>query len=282
MSISRKDKILGSLIGFAIGDAMGATTEFMTQEDIKVKYGRVDNIVGGGWLGLKRGEVTDDTQMMMCIINALMANDPIMSSEAPYEGHRIIKEIRWNFIDWLRSCPRDVGDSCREGITLMINENIHQAKYDDECLGNGSLMRALPFALIGRKDFNLMQGRMTHNNIECDMYIEYYTLIVNGMIHGSEKFGVTEELKLNDPRGNVHDTFNNALFWTLRNKSFEDAIICAVNHGGDADTIAAITGGLAGAIYGYDNIPVKWVSQLNADVVDKLSRFADHIERNYF
>lgn len=282
MSISKKDKILGSLIGFAIGDAMGATTEFMNQEEIKLKFGKLDNIVGGGWLRLKQGDVTDDTQMMMCIINALMANDPISAPDVPYESHRIIKDIRWNFIDWLRSCPQDVGNACREGISLMANENIYQARYDDECLGNGSLMRALPFALIGRKDFNLMQGRMTHNNIECDMYIEYYTAFIWGLLHTDKPPEFKEDIVIEEPKGNVHSTFNNALYWTLKSKSFEDAIVCAVNHGGDADTIAAITGGLAGTIYGYDNIPERWITQLNADVVDKLARFADYVERNYF
>lgn len=281
MSTSKKDKILGSLIGFAIGDAMGATTEFMTQEDIKTKYGKVDNILGGGWLGLRPGEVTDDTQMMICIINALLVNDSLSASECPSEGHRIIEDIRWNFIDWLRSCPPDVGGTCGRAINAMIEKGVHFASYDENALGNGSLMRALPFALIGRKDFNIAQGRMTHNNLECDMYIEYYTMIVNGLIHGFDKFGVTEELKLNDPRGNAHDTFNNALFWAVNTDSFEDSITCAVNHGGDADTIAAITGGLTGAIYGYDKIPKKWVETLNSSVVDKLARFADYVERNY-
>lgn len=49
------NKVLGSLLGFAIGDAMGATTEFMTQDEISHKYGKVNDIIGGGWLNLKAG-----------------------------------------------------------------------------------------------------------------------------------------------------------------------------------------------------------------------------------
>ena len=63
MSKNRYDGILGALYGFAIGDAMGATTEFMDEHQIKAKYGQVDNIVGGGWLKLEAGQVTDDTQI---------------------------------------------------------------------------------------------------------------------------------------------------------------------------------------------------------------------------
>lgn len=61
MNTSLKDKVRGSLFGFAIGDAMGATTEFMSTKSIKLKYGMVDQIIGGGWLNLKAGKVTDDT-----------------------------------------------------------------------------------------------------------------------------------------------------------------------------------------------------------------------------
>mgnify|MGYP002521611381 CR=1 FL=1 len=69
-----KDKVLGSLIGFAIGDAMGATTEFMNKEAIKEQYGELRDIIGGGWLHLMPGQVTDDTQMTLCIIDTFLEN----------------------------------------------------------------------------------------------------------------------------------------------------------------------------------------------------------------
>lgn len=66
-----QSKIKGALYGFAIGDAMGATTEFMSEIEIKEKYGEVRDIIGGGWLNLKPGEVTDDTQMTLCVCEAI-------------------------------------------------------------------------------------------------------------------------------------------------------------------------------------------------------------------
>ncbi|MDU7926137.1 MAG: ADP-ribosylglycohydrolase family protein, partial [Finegoldia magna] len=63
MNADYKDRIKGALYAFAIGDSMGATTEFMTEEEITAKYGRITDIVGGGCLDLKAGECTDDTDM---------------------------------------------------------------------------------------------------------------------------------------------------------------------------------------------------------------------------
>lgn len=67
-----KDHVAGAVYGFAIGDSVGATTEFMSKDEIKSQYGEVTKQLGGGWLSLKPGEVTDDTQMMLCVMDALM------------------------------------------------------------------------------------------------------------------------------------------------------------------------------------------------------------------
>lgn len=68
------------------------------------------------------------------------------------------------------------------------------------------------------------------------------------------------------PTGYVVDSFAAALHCIYTTESFEAAVIKAVNLGGDADTIGAITGGLAGALYGYAAIPERWHGQLDATV----------------
>ena len=61
------DRALGAYLGFACGDALGATVEFMSPKQIQKRYGVHNEIIGGGWLGLKAGEVTDDTQMALAL-----------------------------------------------------------------------------------------------------------------------------------------------------------------------------------------------------------------------
>jgi ADP-ribosyl-[dinitrogen reductase] hydrolase len=63
----------GALLGVAIGDALGATLEFMTREEIKKKYGLHRDITGGGCWHLSPGEVTDDTDMTLCVAKGILA-----------------------------------------------------------------------------------------------------------------------------------------------------------------------------------------------------------------
>lgn len=262
-----RDKIKGSLYGFAIGDSMGATTEFMNPEEIKKKYGIVNNIIGGGWLNLRVGDVTDDTQMSICIMDA-MINSKTLGS--------VKKQIIKNFIKWYDGKPKDVGNQCAKGIESLKQNKF--VKNDQHALGNGSLMRALPFALTGNSALNVWQGNLTHNNGICESYILEYTDAIRGLLKDEVPISALTFEKMN-PTGCVINTFNNAMYYLTKSKTFDEAIIGAVNDGGDADTIAAITGSLVGARFGYNAIPINWKRRLNANVRYKLDLFADYITK---
>jgi len=66
------ERALGAYLGFAAGDALGATVEFMTRREIETAYRTHETIVGGGWLRLAPGQVTDDTEMAMCVGRAVL------------------------------------------------------------------------------------------------------------------------------------------------------------------------------------------------------------------
>src|ERR1039458_9652289 len=87
----------GSFIGLAIGDALGAPVEFMTAGEINAKYGVLKEIIGGGWLRLKPGQVTDDTEMALCIARAVVTT-----------GGWSLSGIADNFSAWLKGKPVDV------------------------------------------------------------------------------------------------------------------------------------------------------------------------------
>lgn len=262
---TKKNKIAGAVYGFAIGDAMGATTEFMTEGQIKATFGKVTDIVGGGWLGLKPGDVTDDTQMTMCVMDAMIASGG--------EINAFKKFCIDNFIEWYKSNPPDVGGQCARGIQALMCGTLAGSTTS---AGNGSLMRALPCALLDWKEHNMVQGWLTHLNRECVDAINQYHGIIQDALSDDYKwwqFNVsTRNMMLREPTGYVKNTMNNALVWA-HEPTFEECIIGAVNHGGDADTIAAIAGSMSGARFGYDAIPKKWVDKLDPQVKMKLDEF---------
>ena len=70
------------------------------------------------------------------------------------------------------------------------------------------------------------------------------------------------ELKDIRSTGYVIDTLEASLWCVFNTTNYKDAVLKAVNLGDDTDTVGAITGGLAGIIYGYDTIPSEWLEVL--------------------
>ena len=266
MNSDYKDRIKGALYAFAIGDSMGATTEFMTEEEIHKKYDKITDIVGGGWLDLKAGECTDDTDMSICVMNSLMEND----------SDNFEKNTMKLFVEWYNTHPRDIGNQCRRAIEHYIQYEIF-IEEDDTALGNGSLMRALPCALLDNEnseELNIKQGKLTHNNEMCDNILLEYTQIIRDNING--KNHELKDTQLLKPSGYIVNTFNNAIHWAKEN-SVEDCIINAVNHGGDSDTIAAIAGSISGSIHGYSTIPERWIAILDERTRNVLDEFIKYL-----
>lgn len=267
------NQVMGSLIGFAIGDAMGATTEFMEESEIKRIYGMVDHIVGGGWLNLTPGEVTDDTQMMMCV------------AESCWDRNFLIGCCD-RFQEWFGRGPKDVGGACREAIThswgKTPSEWMKASKDRQEAsgyysYGNGAVMRALYPILLGKNTWAKDQGRLTHNNVISDRGIKLYAQTVNLALKGEKPlFSWLSPLPMS-PTGHVKNSVLNSIYWVSTTSDFREAILGAVNHGGDADTIAALTGGIAGALYGFDSIPREWVSELDHSIVKRLGELAEKV-----
>src|ERR1035437_167778 len=99
------DKALGAYLGFAIGDALGATVEFMRPREIALQYGVHRDIIGGGWLKLARGQVTDDTPMSLALGRALLQGGKLALRRQASGDEALLRSIGQAFVQWLQGKP---------------------------------------------------------------------------------------------------------------------------------------------------------------------------------
>jgi ADP-ribosyl-[dinitrogen reductase] hydrolase len=267
------DKIKGGLIGFAIGDAMGVATEFMSPEEIKDRYGVVKDILGGGVFGFKRGETSDDTDMTIAVAKGIIAN-----STNP------IEEIGKLFLKWKASNPKDIGITIASTFRNYKGDWVKAAEATHAQLGqsggNGTLMRCLPIAFaysdINKMDeVSILQSKMTHQEDSASEACVLYNRIARRLLQDEDlKSAIAAEIENTQydidysqepdclPSGYVVHSLKWVFYWLLNKERFLDVVIGAVNMGGDSDTIAAIAGGLKGVEVGYSNLPYKQIDRL--------------------
>lgn len=275
------DRALGAYLGFACGDALGATVEFMSPKQIQKRYGVHRDIIGGGWLALDAGQVTDDTQMSLALGQAII----------DHQGWNL-QAVADNFVAWLQSDPPDVGNTCRRGITrYRDNGELFGLPRDDDA-GNGACMRNLPVVLstLNRPDcfklWSLQQSHITHNHPLSNAATLTLGRIVNRLIKGRDIAACKQEAeRLIGEYGEfayapypgkasayIVDTVQTVLHYFFTTDSFESCLIATVNQGGDADTTGALVGMLAGAKYGVGQIPERWLTRLDRHVVAQIRK----------
>ena len=269
------DRTLGAYLGFAVGDALGATVEFMMPGEIQHAYGMHRDMIGGGWLKLKPGQVTDDTQMALALGQAIVASggwNPRAAADA--------------FVGWLKSRPVDVGNTCRRGIQRYMAEGTLAGPPNEGDGGNGACMRNLPLAIAlldddaGFAGATLEQCHLTH----CHPLSDAATLALGNMARSLLRGGgikacreVANRLVAEHPvfrfdpypgraSGYIVDTVQTVLFHFFHTDSFESCVTAVVNRGEDADTTGALAGMLAGAAYGVTDIPGYWLKKLDATI----------------
>jgi len=306
------EQVIGALIGVAVGDALGAPVERMSAEAIAATHGRVTQMLGGGWLKLKPGEITDDTEMTLCVAKAIMQEAQDNGKEAPMTKERlrdIGARLGMLFFDWLDGNPF-CGVTCRDVIIYAYNNwfNTDTHPYDaytdaaykyhtrsgEKSGGNGSLMRTVYPGLF-YDDMNTacsvayMQSRLTHYDPEAALCCEVYTKMVyfalRHTIDATKRYIRLQRNVLvskgflpteGKPDGYVKNSLRVLFDAILTTNTFTDAVLYAVNLGGDADTNGAIVGGLAGAMYGINSIPNDWYFALDEKVLEDLNEAAAH------
>ncbi len=292
-----QDRFRATLLGLAVGDALGAPLEFMHAREIAERFGTVRDMIGGGWLNVAPGEVTDDTQMMLCLAESL-------AQRSTFDPDDVVSK----FIIWFDTHPKDMGNTTQAVLTLIKNEaNWRSAArkahdlLEGKSAGNGSLMRVAPIGLLFHQNENLLieasftSSKLTHwDDLAAESCVAF-NLILADLLHGfgpdeaiqnavdkmlprNEEVAETlENVRDKDfeelaPTGFVLDTLEAALWHLLHAETFENALIRAVNMGGDADTIGAVTGALAGAYFGLGAIPARWLETLqDREIIEELA-----------
>lgn len=297
------ERAIGAVVGSAVGDALGAPFEFGPEGAFSARFPAPDSddeMCGGRcW---EPGEATDDTQMAVLVADSLLDR-----------GGLDLPDVFERFRHWAASGPKDIGLQTEAVLTDDAPWDLAAALYFQtagRAAGNGSLMRAAPaavyFARQGRSatmDAARRIAALTHGDRAAwegtAVYHELIRLALNGhdplrvlpevveLIHPDHRsrYAVVLDADWHPDRATE---FNGAVWpclgsavWALRTTTgFEHSLRAAVDLGGDTDTVAAVTGGLAGAVYGLGAVPRRWTEPLHVPIpgcAGRVLRLADLI-----
>ena len=249
-----------AIYGLAVGDALGVPFEFKKRGTFTC-----NGMTGYGTWNQAPGTWSDDTSMTLATLDSIKERGCIDP-----------EDMRRRFCDWLfRGAYTAGGETFDVGTTTRIALEQGSGLDDYHANGNGSLMRMLPLAFTEATDDEIRAvSAITHaHNLSTDACVEYVHL-ARQLIRG--KSFVRDEIK-NRPvddiqsTGFVLHTLEASVWCLLTTDSYEEAVLTAVNLGDDTDTTAAVVGGLAGLLYGFDSIPKDWIEALkNKTLIDSI------------
>ena len=202
-----EERIVGMIIGAAVGDALGSPVEFMSREQITIKHGRVTGMIGGGWLGLRPGQWTDDTAMMLCLLESLVE-----------KGEFDQKDVASRYLAWFRTRPISIGNTVRAALALMESERLEPEEaarraYEgatEKEADNDTVMRCCPLAARFYEDdqkliaTSYLEARITHWDVKAAAGSALLNLTLSRLLKGykkSEAFGEASEVLLDNPFG---------------------------------------------------------------------------------
>jgi ADP-ribosyl-[dinitrogen reductase] hydrolase len=258
-------------------------------------------MVGHGTWNQPAGTITDDTEQALCIARSLVEHQAFDPAE-----------VAERFVAWYDSGPFDIGGMTRRSLTRLkrgdawdeAGQHVWENSPEGQNAGNGSVMRCPPLAIPYATEWDRLaevsrqSSQITHADPRCTEGCAVLNLTVAGLLDdadaplqdaldyvGSDAPGelvaALEPLARGDPpstletSGYVVHSLQTALHDGLTADSAEDAIVTAVNRGGDTDTIGAIAGAVAGARFGASQLPDRWLAAI--DETDELELLAEQL-----
>jgi ADP-ribosylglycohydrolase len=279
------------MLGLACGDAVGTTLEFLPPGSFRP----IEDMVGGGPFQLKPGQWTDDTSMALCLASSLVECGGFDPDDQMKRYVRWWREGYWSVTG---KCF-DIGGTCSTALLDFQRTGIpFSGPVHERSAGNGSLMRLAPIPLAFARDpATAVQlagemSRTTHGAANCIDACRYMANLILGALRGEAKERLTsphyeaaagswtkqplapqiDEIAAGSFRtkqppairgtGFVVHALEAALWAFYHSDNFQAGCLLAANLGDDADTTAAIYGQLAGAYYGEEGIPARWLDKL--------------------
>jgi ADP-ribosyl-[dinitrogen reductase] hydrolase len=286
-----------AILGLVVGDALGVPVEFKSREAISKKP--VKDMIGFGTYNLPEGTWSDDSSLALCLADVIGDDfdlEKIGQSFVDWLFHN-----RWTprgHVFDVGNTTREAIYSIKRGMRAEVAGGLHE---DSNGNGSLMRIMPLLFAIKNKSEkerFELTSkvSSITHGHIRsvlaCFYYLEFARLIYQGQnkleaysaanvilnnkcdelqLSERERKEFAKILKGNLPAakreeirgsGYVIHSLEASLWCVLTSKSYKEAVLKAVNLGEDTDTTAAITGGLAGLIFGDNNIPKAWIEKI--------------------
>lgn len=298
------DKFKGSLVGLAVGDALGTTVEFAAPG----KFNPIDDMIGGGVFRLQPGEWTDDTSMALCLAASLIETEEFDPVD---QMNRYAKWLDEGYLSSIGKCF-DIGNATAEALSRFQRTGEgYSGSTNPNSAGNGSIMRLCPVPMFYADDpkkairYAALSSKTTHAAGECvdackllagyilagllgwskdkmlepaafEGWLEAEPLAprIIKIMQGSYKSKEPPEIQ---GSGYVVKSLEAALWAFYKSDSFEKGALMAVNLGDDADTTGAVYGQIAGAYYGVEKIPQKWREKLALRTL--IEGFAEKLHR---
>lgn len=256
-----------AVYGVAVGDAVGLPVQFERRDTY-----HISDMIGHGTFDMPAGSWSDDTSLTIATCDSIRR-----------QGKVDIEDIRRRFEMWYNiGMYTPFGRAYDIGGTCAIAISRGHGMDDEYSNGNGSLMRIIPLAFV--PDITDQEIRkvsaITHAHQRAMNGCVYYIHIAKGLLEGRDLkelileyvpedsiYSMAREIE-NKSRdeisssGYVVDTFVAAMWCLLNTDNYKDCILLASNLGSDTDTVAAVAGGLAGIMYGYESIPKEWIETL--------------------
>lgn len=305
------DKWKGGLYGLLIGDALGVPYEFHAAKEIP-EYDQIEMKPPSGFRrahsGVEPGTWSDDGAQALCLLDSLVTCGSFVLKDFSDRLIAWYQHGAWAVDNVVFDIGIQTGEALNAYRAGDNPEKCGMLRPDGK--GNGALMRVLPLALWHKgADRELVltaqeQCLITHGNICNQVCCALYCLAARFLLAGADVAPALEkavfvlreiyreipayeqelewsirpdETWIGNGSGYVVDCLRSAFMIMKHAVSYEDAVKRAIMLGDDTDTTACVTGGLAGILYGFGNIPGRWYDALRgkADVEALIQRFSD-------